>query len=205
MTPAEELASDRLLAAYVAGYFPMPARLDGDRINWYSPDPRGVLPVDGLRVSRSLRRSVRRYRTTINQDFTAVLDGCADPSREGRWIDRHIRSAYLELHRLGWCHSIEVWSGTELVGGLYGVAIGGLFAGESMYSGATDASKVALVRLIEELSDAHASDRLIDTQWSTDHLASLGVVEVSRAEYLDRLDRALLLPPPAAFSQSVLP
>ena len=121
------------------------------------------------------------------------------PGRSGGWIDETIASAYTELHRLGWAHSVEAWRDGVLVGGLYGVAIGGLFAGESMFSRARDASKVALMGLVDLLTDEHAEDRLLDTQWQTPHLATLGVVEIPREEYLARLDRALALPLPAAF------
>jgi len=180
-------------------------------LGWWSPDPRGVLPLDGLRVSRSLRRSARRLRTTVDTAFDAVVAGCADPSRSGRWITDEVAAAYSRLHRLGWAHSVEVWDdagsgpgsgsrsggGGELVGGLYGVGVGGLFAGESMFSRATDASKVALVRLVEVLGADDDGRRLLDVQWRTDHLASLGVVEVAREEYLRRLARALRAPAPA--------
>jgi leucyl/phenylalanyl-tRNA--protein transferase len=189
-------------------------------LGWWSPDPRGVLPLDGLRVSRSLRRSARRLRTTVDTAFDAVVAGCADPSRSGRWITDEVAGAYSRLHRMGWAHSVEVWDdsagsgpgcgpgsgagpgdgsggGAVLVGGLYGVGTGGLFAGESMFSTATDASKVALVRLVEVLRAGDDGRRLLDVQWRTDHLASLGVVEVSREEYLRRLARALPAPAPA--------
>ncbi len=164
-------------------------------IGWWSPDPRGVLPVGALIVSRSLRRSVRSFRTSVDTAFDEVLDGCADRRRPGRWITPQVAAAYRELHRLGWAHSVEVWSGRQLVGGLYGLAIGGLFAGESMFHRATDASKVALVTLVA-LLEPHA---LLDVQWRTEHLASLGVVEISRAEYLQRLRAALEQPLPAVF------
>ena len=161
---------------------------------WWSPDPRGVLPLDGLRVSRSLRRSCDRFEVRVDTDFEAVIDGCGDPSRSGRWITPEIRAAYLELHRLGWVHSVEAWSddGT-LAGGLYGVAVGGLFAGESMFSRRTDASKVALVALVDLLRRGGA--RLLDVQWVTPHLASLGAVEVPRDEYLVRVAAAVAAPP----------
>ena len=150
---------------------------------WWSPEPRGILPLDGLRVSRSLRRSCARFEVRVDTAFEAVIDGCGDPSRSGRWITPEVRAAYLELHRLGWVHSVEAWSddGT-LAGGLYGVAVGGLFAGESMFSRRTDASKVALVELCARLLEA--GGRLVDVQEETEHLTSLGQVLVRRRDYL---------------------
>lgn len=165
----------------------------GEHLAWWSPDPRGILPVDGLRVSRSLRRSVRRYHTTVDQAFGRVIAACADPDRPGGWIDDAIVAGYTELHALGWAHSVETWSDDgALVGGLYGVCVGGLFAGESMFSTAADASKVALVHLVERLRGGGAT--LLDVQWLTPHLASLGAVEVPRPEYLGRLREAVRLP-----------
>lgn len=188
-----DLTPDTLLRAYRVGLFPMP--VEGE-LGWWSPDPRGVLPLDGLRVTRSLRQACRKYDVTVDTAFAAVLAGCAAPDRDGGWIDEEIVAAYTELHRLGHAHSVETWLDGTLVGGLYGVAIGGLFAGESMFSRARDASKVALVRLVEVLADVHAPERLLDTQWQTPHLATLGVVEVRREDYLRRLERALELPDP---------
>ena len=196
-----DLEPGTLLAAYRRGLFPM--RLDGVQgpLAWWSPDPRGVLPLDALLVSRSLRRSMRRYDVTLDTAFDAVVTACADPSRPGAWIGADIAVAYGRLHRLGWAHSLEVWDDTgALAGGLYGVAIGGLFAGESMFSRGADASKVALVHLVELLRADAAPGRLLDVQWRTDHLASLGVVDVGRRRYLRLLARALQLPLPPAFA-----
>jgi len=194
-----DLEPSTLLAAYRRSLFPMPAALDATEIGWWSPVRRGVLPLDGLRVSRSLRQSTRRYEVRVDTAFADVVAACAHPGREARWINPAIMRAYTRLHELGWAHSVESWRDGELVGGLYGVAIGGLFAGESMFSRATDASKVALVRLVDLLGDEHADRRLLDTQWQTPHLASLGVVEIPREEYLRRLEVALELPLPVAF------
>ena len=199
-----DLEPGTLLAAYTRGLFPMPiGRRRSTRLAWWSPDPRGVLPLDGLQVSKSLRRSSKRYRVSIDDDFEAVIDACADPDRTGAWITPLVRAAYVELHRLGWAHSVEAWSldTGELVGGLYGVAIGGLFAGESMFHTATDASKVALVALVDLLrgDGSQGVGRLLDVQWKTDHLATLGVVEIDRPTYLDRLGYALELPLPVSF------
>lgn len=194
-----DLEPSTLLAAYRRGLFPMPARLDSEEICWWSPVQRGILPLDGLRVSRSLRTSVRRYELRVDSAFDDVVAACADPNRDSRWINDAVVRGYGRLHDLGWAHSVETWHEGRLVGGLYGVAIGGLFAGESMFSHATDASKVALVHLVALLSDEHSGRRLLDTQWRTPHLASLGVVEIPRAEYLRRLEDALEVPLPAAF------
>jgi leucyl/phenylalanyl-tRNA---protein transferase len=193
-----DLAPGTLLAAYRRGCFPMP---DDSRrpIGWWSPRDRGVLPLDRLRVSRSLAKSCRRMEVRVDTAFDEVVAACADPSRDGGWIDARIAEAYGELHRLGWAHSVESWVGDELVGGLYGVAIGGLFAGESMFHRATDASKVALVGLVELLSDEHRDRRLLDVQWRTPHLASLGVVELPRAYYARLLEDALDVPLPVGW------
>jgi len=195
-----DLAPGTLLAAYRRGLFPMPSGRRGDPMLWFSPVRRGVLPLDRLQVSRSLRRSLRHFEVRVNGDFTQVIDACADPRRPAGWIDPSIRAAYTELHRLGWAHSVEAWQDGRLAGGLYGVSIGGLFAGESMFHRETDASKVALVGLVELLRDAPGEPRLLDVQWRTSHLASLGCVEISRREYLGRLPKALAARVPAAFA-----
>lgn len=195
-----DLAPATLLSAYASGIFPMPGDHSGDPVYWFSPVHRGVLVLEDLVVSRSLRRSRRDFEIRINTAFSEVLAGCADPSRPQGWIDRDITRAYTELHRMGWAHSVETWRDGELVGGLYGVAIGGLFAGESMFHRVKDASKVALIGLVEALSaDGDSPRRLLDVQWSTEHLASLGVSEIGRADYLARLAEALTLPLPTSF------
>lgn len=193
-----DLEAGTLLEAYRHGIFPMPVGAGGP-MGWWSPDPRGVLPLDGLRVTRSLRRSCRRYEIRIDTVFAEVIAACADRRRHGGWISDEIRSAYETLHRLGWAHSVEAWDDEGLAGGLYGVAIGGLFAGESMFHRRADASKVALVALVDLLDDG-APGRLLDVQWCTDHLASLGAIEVPRATYLAALVAALDLPLPAPWS-----
>jgi leucyl/phenylalanyl-tRNA--protein transferase len=196
-----DLQPGTLLAAYRTGLFPMGVGRHGrPPIGWWSPDPRGVLPLDGMHVSRSLRRSLRRYDVRVDTAFEAVVAACAAPHREGRWITRDVRDAYTLLHHLGWAHSVEAWLDGRLAGGLYGLAVGGLFAGESMFHRATDASKVALVALVDLLGAGDDGRRLLDVQWRTDHLASLGVVEIPRPEYLARLEAALAAPAPAAFS-----
>ena len=192
-----DLEPGTLLQAYRCGLFPMPSGEPGSPPMWFLPVRRGVLPVDGLKVSRSLRRSARTMEIRVNTAFSEVMEACGDPRRPHAWIDEDIVAAYTELHELGWAHSIEAWRDDVLVGGLYGVAIGGLFAGESMFHRVTDASKVALMGLVEILDDEYADQRLLDVQWSTDHLASLGIVEVSRAAYATRLATALRVPLPA--------
>ena len=182
-----DLEPGTLLAAYRSGLFPMP--FDRRRIAWFSPDPRGTIPIDGLQVSRSLRRSLRRYEVGMNGTFRTVMERCADPDRAGGWINRAFVDAYTHLHELGWAHSIEVYDSGTLVGGLYGVRIGAFFAGESMFHLATDASKVALVHLVDWLAATRAT--LLDVQWTTPHLASLGAITVSRSDYLDRLSSAI--------------
>ncbi len=188
-----DLSPSTVLDAYRAGAFPMPH--DGELL-WWSPMQRGVLVPSDVRISRSLAKSSRRYEVTVDQSFEDVIDACADPRRPGAWIDGSIREAYVELHRLGWAHSVETRTADGLlVGGLYGLSIGALFAGESMFHRATDASKVALVALARLVGD----DGLIDTQWRTPHLDSLGVTEWPRARYLDRLSRLVDASPPASW------
>ena len=191
-----DLEPGTILAAYRAGLFPMPVE---GVLGWWSPDPRAVLPLDGLRVSRSLRRSCRGFEIRIDTACADVIAACADPARPHGWISDGIRRAYTDLHGLGWVHSVEAWADDELVGGLYGVAVGGLFAGESMFHRRTDASKAALVALVSVLADGGAT--LLDVQWRTPHLASLGVIEMARTQYLARLADALARPLPAAFDQ----
>ncbi len=185
-----DLEPGTLLAAYRAGMFPMP--MARGRIGWWSPLVRAVLPLDGLRVTRSLRRSSRRFEVRVDTAFAEVIAACADRRRPGAWIDQAILDAYTRLHHLGWAHSVEAWDDSGLAGGLYGVAVGGLFAGESMFHRRTDASKVALAGLVEALRSG--GGRLLDVQWATEHLCSLGAVECSREEYHRRLADALGAP-----------
>jgi leucyl/phenylalanyl-tRNA--protein transferase len=179
-----------VLAAYRIGLFPM--HVSTGELAWWSPDPRGVMELDALVVSTSLRKSARRYRVTFDSAFEAVMRGC-DENREDSWITEEFIATYCALHEMGWAHSVEVWDGAELVGGLYGIEVGGLFAGESMFHRKRDASKVAFVALVEKLSTCQGP-RLIDVQWQTDHLATLGVSRISRNDYLDRLALAITLP-----------
>ena len=186
-----DLSPETLLSAYMQGIFPM-AHEDG-RIYWYSPNPRAILPLDGLHVSQSLRRVLHRgaFDVRFDTDFAAVIAACAAPApgREQTWISAELQRPYVDLHRLGFAHSVEAWQGAELVGGLYGVSIRGFFAGESMFSRCRDASKVALYYLVQHL---RARDfRLLDTQFQTAHLMKVGAVEISRRRYLALLRQAL--------------
>lgn len=183
----------------------MPVRERGrELLAWWSPDPRGVIPLDGLRVSRSLRRSCARFEVRVDTACEAVIDACADPERDGRWITPAIKAAYLTLHELGWVHSVESWaSDGTLAGGLYGVGVGGLFAGESMFHSQTDASKVALVGLVELLRSGGAT--LLDVQWVTPHLANLGAVEVARDAYLAMAGEAVRAAPLSVWSADASP
>jgi leucyl/phenylalanyl-tRNA--protein transferase len=183
-----DLTPGTVLAAYRAGIFPWP---DTDsRLFWFSPNPRAILPLDGFHESRRLRRTRRqgRFVTTRDRDFTGVVDGCAS-AHGPTWITPAMRAAYAELHRLGWAHSVEVWAGDVLVGGVYGVTVGGLFAAESMFHHESDASKVALAELVAHLGARGFT--LLDVQLATPHLTSLGAIEIPRDEYLVRLARAL--------------
>lgn len=185
-----------VLTAYRLGIFPMGLGEGGSPpMGWWCPTWRGVLVPGRVHISRSLRRSMRRFTVTVDRAFPEVVAACADPGREGYWITDDVAIAYLELHALGWAHSIEVRdeAGT-LVGGLYGLAIGGLFAGESMFHRATDASKTALVHLDRLVRADNDPRRIIDVQWRTPHLGSMGIEEVHRREYRARLAAALQAP-----------
>jgi len=192
-----EITPELMLRAYRHGLFPMAETRRGDRLYWLDPERRGVLPLDRFHVPRRLLRTVLSgpFTVTADHDFPGTIAGCATPmpGREDTWINPQIERLFRELHRLGHAHSVESRQQGELVGGLYGVAIGGVFFGESMFSVTRDASKVALIGLVERLS-ADGYERLLDVQWQTPHLASLGVIEISREDYLARLERALELP-----------
>jgi leucyl/phenylalanyl-tRNA--protein transferase len=179
-----------LIAAYRRGIFPMIVETPEPMLGWWSPDPRGILPLDHLRVTRSLKQSAKRFDVRVDTCFTEVMRRCADPSRESGWITPQFIDAYTALHELGWAHSVEVFdrAGT-LAGGLYGVRIERFFAGESMFYAQRDASKVALMALVGLMRDSGMS--LLDVQWRTEHLGSLGAIEVSRAEYLRLLEAAV--------------
>lgn len=184
-----DLAPSTLVSAYSNGFFPMPVGERRRTIGWFSPDPRGIVPIDGLHVSRSLRKHLRRFRYSVDTCFERVMRECGDERRPHGWIDEDFVAAYGEMHRLGWAHSIEVWQDDELVGGVYGVRIERFFAGESMFHRVTDASKAALVALVEALTVSGAE--LFDVQWTTPHLVSMGAIDVSRSDYLHRLRSAV--------------
>lgn len=187
------IPSDVLVSAYVSGWFPMAVE-KGD-IRWYSPDPRGIIPLESFHVPSRLARVVRRgtFRIAIDTAFERVIRACAESKRDredpGSWIDEEIIESYLALHELGIAHSVEAWRGDQLAGGLYGVALGGAFFGESMFHHETDASKVALAALVERLRAR--GYRLLDTQWLTDHLLQFGAIEVPRRRYLRMLEESL--------------
>ena len=184
-----DLHPSTILSAYANGLFPMPLVPDGP-IAWWSPDPRAVIPIGELHISRSLRRSMRSFTFTVNTAFDEVIRACADPGRPHGWIDAQIIAAYEELHALGWAHSVETRNAEgDLVGGVYGIAIAGLFAGESMFHRETDASKAALAALHTLLQTNEFA--LFDVQWLTPHLSTLGAIDLSRTEYLRRLERAV--------------
>ena len=184
-----DLRPATLLDAYSRGIFPMEVSGTG-LLGWWSPDPRGILPSDGLRITRSMRQSAKRYEIRVDTCFVDVMRGCADPSRDDGWITEEFIEAYAALHALGWAHSVEAFGRDgQLAGGLYGVRMNGLFAGESMFHRERDASKVALMALVDLMRTSGMT--LLDVQWCTDHLASLGAIEISREAYLARLADAL--------------
>ena len=187
-----DLRPERLLLAYRRGIFPWYD--EADPICWWSPDPRAIFELDGLHLSRRLRRTIRRgcFEVTVNRDFDAVIAGCADRPGEGTWLTPEMIAAYTQLHALGHAHSVEVWHQSKLAGGLYGVALGGFFAGESMFTRVRDASKVALAFLVERLRVREFE--LFDIQFLTEHTARLGAIEIPRRQYLRRLHKALQVP-----------
>lgn len=190
-----EITPELIIRAYRAGIFPMSEDAEDEDLFWVSPEMRGIIPLDGFRLSTSLRKAMRKsgFVVKVDTDFEAVIDGCAQPDegRETTWINRTIRQVYGELFRRGVAHTVEVWDGAELVGGLYGLAIGGAFFGESMFHRRTNASKMAMAHLVERLNAGGFV--LLDTQFVTDHLASLGGIEIPRSDYEERLAVALLV------------
>jgi leucyl/phenylalanyl-tRNA--protein transferase len=186
-----------MIEAYKSGIFPMPLCYERQRIlAWFSPDPRGILELDGFHVSRRLARRLKRgeFTFTLDRAFARVVEGCAAPRRDdtGCWLTLALQNGYQSLHQLGFAHSVEVWHGRELVGGVFGIAIGGFFAGESMFHRATDASKAALWKLTQHLKQR--GYQLLDVQWTNDHTRSLGANDIPREKYLARLRAAIRLP-----------
>jgi leucyl/phenylalanyl-tRNA---protein transferase len=188
-----DLESATLINAYRRGVFPMEVTALQKRLGWWSPDPRGIVPLDRLRITKSMRQSAKRFEIRVDTRFVDVMRACGDPSRDDGWITEEFVDAYTQLHRLGWAHSVEVFDREgRLAGGLYGVRVGGLFAGESMFHAQRDASKVALMALVALMRDSGM--RLLDVQWCTAHLASLGSIEIPRAQYLSLLAEAIAAP-----------
>jgi len=201
----QTITPEVLLKAYACGIFPMAESADDPGLYWVEPERRGIFPLEGLLISRRLARTVKggRFEIRMDSDFDAVIDGCATPAegRKDTWINARIRALYGALFRRGHCHTVEAWRDGRLVGGLYGVSLGGAFFGESMFHRETDASKVALVHLVARLkADGFV---LLDTQFVTPHLASLGAIEVPRARYQRMLEAAL--PVNARFTPQPLP
>jgi leucyl/phenylalanyl-tRNA---protein transferase len=192
-TAASEITPEVLLRAYACGIFPMAESADDPSLFWVEPEMRGIIPLEGFRVASRLARTVRSdiFTITVNQAFAGVIAGCAAPQegREETWINRRIRDLYTGLHRLGHCHSVEVWRDGDLVGGLYGVSLGRAFFGESMFHRVRDASKVALVHLIARL--INGGFELLDTQYVTEHLKTFGAIEIPRRRYTALLDKAI--------------
>jgi leucyl/phenylalanyl-tRNA--protein transferase len=188
-----EITPEVLLKAYACGIFPMAENAEDPTLYWIEPEQRGIFPLDHFHVPARLARTVRsdRFTVAINRDFDAVIDGCAEPKlgRSRTWINARIRSLYRKLHERGHCHSVEVYDGDHLVGGLYGVSLGGVFFGESMFHRARDASKIALIHLVARLKAGNY--RLLDTQFVTDHLKIFGAIEVPRRQYHKLLEEAL--------------
>ena len=191
--PLLEITPQVLLKAYACGIFPMAESADDPQLYWIEPQARGLLPLDSVIVPSRLRRTIRQtpYQVRINTAFDGIIEGCAAsrPGRQTTWINTRIRNLYRDLHKLGYCHTVEVWDGARLVGGLYGVALGGAFFGESMFSDVCDASKIALVHLCARL--IHGGFVMLDTQFVTDHLRQFGTIEVNRVEFHGQLDAAL--------------
>lgn len=191
--PGYRIPTDLLLKAYASGVFPMAESAADPEVFWVRPETRGIIPLDGFHVPKSLKKTIRKglFDVLFDFDFEATIDACAEEREERRstWINAPIREAYTELHRMGHCHSVEAWQDGRLVGGLYGLALGRVFFGESMFSKATDASKVCLVYLVEHLREHGFA--LLDTQFTTEHLKHFGAIDVPRGKYEKMLADAL--------------
>lgn len=192
VTLGADLRPETLIDSYKHGIFPMHLQIENKReIGWWSPQQRGILPLNKINISSSLKKSMKKYFVTFDQDFDAVIEGCGDDKRPKGWINKDIKTAYKKLFELGYVHSVEVWNKKdELVGGLYGVEVNGLFAGESMFHKQTDASKTAMVYLVNQLKEA-GGERIFDVQWQTPHLKSMGVIKISRAKYISLLPEVM--------------
>lgn len=192
---AVEITPELIIRAYRAGIFPMAEDAADEDLFWVSPEMRGIIPLDSFHASKSLRKAMRKsgWTLSVDTDWEGVVEGCATvgEDRDTTWINGTIRKVYGDLFRRGVAHTVEVWDGPDLIGGLYGLAIGGAFFGESMFHRRTDASKMAMAHLVDRLNAG--GFQLLDTQFLTDHLASLGGIEISRAEYEDRLSHAIML------------
>lgn len=186
-----DITAEQLLTAYANGYFPMAESREASELRWYHPEQRGIIPLEAFHVPKSLAKFLRKNPFTFTTDraFPEVIRACADTERDGTWINDDIIALYCELHERGFAHSVECWKDDLLVGGLYGVALQGAFFGESMFSRASNASKAALVHLVELLKKAGYA--LLDTQFTNDHLQQFGVIEIPREEYMERLEIAL--------------
>lgn len=191
--PGYRIPTDLLLKAYASGVFPMAESAADPEVFWVRPETRGIIPLDAFHVPKSLKKTIRKalFDVRFDYDFEATIDACAEEREERRstWINAPIREAYTQLHRMGHCHSVEAWQDGELVGGLYGLSLGRVFFGESMFSKATDASKVCLVHLVERLQERGFA--LLDTQFTTEHLKHFGAVDVPRGKYEKMLAEAL--------------
>lgn len=195
-----ELRCSQVLKAYRTGLFPMGIGDNGTMpMGWWSPASRGIIDLDNPVRSRSLRRARGKFEIRVDAAFDRVIAACADSSRPGTWISAEMIDVYTALHESGWVHSVEAWDDDGLAGGLYGVSIGGLFAGESMFHWRTDASKAAVSGLVEIMRDEPDEPRLLDVQWTTPHLESLGAIDVPRTAYARRLGRALATSFPTRF------
>ena len=187
-----DLKPETVIDSYQHGIFPMHIEVANKRqIGWWSPQQRGILPLNKINISKSLQKSMKKFHVSFDQAFDQVIDGCGDDKRPQGWINKEIKIAYKKLFELGYVHSVEVWNKKdELVGGLYGVEVNGLFAGESMFHKQTDASKTAMVYLVNQLKEA-GGERIFDVQWQTPHLKSMGVIKISRAKYISLLPEVM--------------
>jgi leucyl/phenylalanyl-tRNA--protein transferase len=191
-----DLKPETVIDSYQHGIFPMHIEVANKRqIGWWSPQQRGILPLNKINISKSLQKSMKKFHVSFDQAFDQVIDGCGDDKRPQGWINKEIKIAYKKLFELGYVHSVEVWNkNDELVGGLYGVEVRGLFAGESMFHKETDASKTAMVYLVNKLNEA-GGERIFDVQWQTPHLKSMGVIEIPRKKYLSLLPEVMKTKP----------